>query len=109
MLKIKKNTRKNYYKNKESSYLKFWNVNNLCGWVKSQRLPLGNFKWVKETTEFNEDFIKSYNDDSDKGYFLEIYIQYPENLHNLPNNLPFLPKRMNIEKVQKLLDNLHNK
>ena len=108
-VKDKEKYKKNYYKNKESSYLKFWNVNNLCGWVKSQRLPLGNFKWVKETTEFNEDFIKSYNDDSDKEYFLEIYIQYPENLHNLPNNLPFLPKRMNIERVQKLLDNLHNK
>ena len=32
---------------------------------KSQKLPLGHFKWVEETYEFNEDFIKSYNDESD--------------------------------------------
>ena len=38
----------------------------------SQRLPLGGFKWVEETSQFNDDFIKSYNDDSDKGYFLKI-------------------------------------
>ena len=31
----------------------------------SQKLPLGHFKWVEETCEFNEDFIKSYNDESD--------------------------------------------
>ena len=38
----------------------------------SQRLPLGGFKWVEETSQFNDDFTKSYNDDSDKGYFLKV-------------------------------------
>ena len=42
--------------------------------------------------KFNEDFMKSYNDDSDDGYFLEVDVQYPENLHNLHNDLPFLPE-----------------
>ena len=37
----------------------------------SQKLPLGCFKWVEETSQFDEDFIKSYNEDIDKGYFLE--------------------------------------
>ena len=36
-------------------------------------------------------FIKSYNGESDKGYFLEVDVQYPENLHNLHNDLPLLP------------------
>ena len=65
----------------------------------SQKLSVNNFKWVKETSQFNEDFIKSYNDDSDEGYFLEVDFQYPEKLHNLHNDLTFLPERMRIEKV----------
>ena len=48
----------------------------------SHKLPLGNFKWVEETSEFNEDFIKSYNDENNEGYFLEIDVPYPENLYN---------------------------
>ena len=65
----------------------------------SQKLSVNNFKWVKETSQFNEDFIKSYNDDSDEGYFLEVDFQYPEKLHNLYNDLTFLPERMRLEKV----------
>ena len=33
--------------------------------------------------------MKSYNDDSAKGYFLEFDVQYPEGLLNLDNDLPF--------------------
>ena len=51
---------KNYDKNKESSYLKYLDVNNLYGWTMSQELPLGGFKWADETSQFNEDFRKSY-------------------------------------------------
>ena len=38
----------------------------------SQRSPLGGFKWVEETSQFNDDFMKSYNDDSDKGHFIKV-------------------------------------
>ena len=31
----------------------------------SQKSPLWGFKWVEETSQFNEDSIKSYNEDSD--------------------------------------------
>ena len=54
----------------------------------SQKLPLSN-----------EDFIKGYNDKSDVEYFLEVDVQYTENLHNLHNDLPFLPERMKIGKT----------
>ena len=64
-------------------------------------LPSGGFKWFKETCKFNEDFIKSYNNDRDEGYFLEVDVQYPEDLHKLHNDLPFLPERMKIEKSLK--------
>ena len=50
---------KDYDKNKESFYLKFWDVNDLYGWEMSQKLPVSNFKWIEDTSQFNEDFMKS--------------------------------------------------
>ena len=58
--------------------------------------------------KINEDFIKNYNDESDEGYFLEVYVQYLEKLHELHNDLPFLPEKMKIEKFEKLVANLHD-
>ena len=98
---------KYYDENKESSYFIDWNSNNLYGWTMSQKLPVKTFKWVKDVSKFNKSLIKSYNEESDKEYFIEVDVQYPENLHNLYNDLLFLPKRMKIEKVVKLLANLH--
>ena len=37
----------------------------------SQNLPVNNFEWLKDTSQFNEDFIKTYKEESDKGYFLK--------------------------------------
>ena len=54
-------------------------------------------------------FIKNYNNESDKGYFLEVNVQYLEKLHELHNDLPFLPERMEIEQVEKFVVNLHDK
>ena len=82
---------KNYDKNKESSYIQYLGVNNLYGWAMSQKLVVNNFKWIKDTSQFNEDFIKDYNEESDEGYFLEVDVQYLEKLHELHNDLPFLP------------------
>ena len=52
----------------------------------SQKLPVNGFKWVEETSQFNEDFIKTYNEEKDEGYFLEVDLQYLEKLHNIHNN-----------------------
>ena len=51
---------KNYNKNIESSYIQYLDANNLYGWAMSQKLPVNDFKWVKqeELSKFNEDFIK---------------------------------------------------
>ena len=100
---------KDYDKNKESSYLKYWDVNNLSGWAMSQKLPVNDFKYVEDISEFDGSFIKSYNEKSDEGHFFEIDIQHLESLHKLHDDLPFLPERIKIEKVKKLLTNLHNK
>ena len=87
---------KDYDENKESSYIKYRNVNNLYGQAMSQKLPVINFEWVAGTSQFNEDFIKNYNEESDEGYFLEVDVQYPEKLHELQNDLSFFPGRMKI-------------
>ena len=67
------------------------------------------FERIEDTSQFNEDFIKNYNEKSDEGYFLDVDVQYPEKLHELHNDLPFLPERMKIEKVEKLVTNFHDK
>ena len=54
-------------------------------------------------TQCYEDFIKSYREDSNIGYFLQVDVQYPEELHELHNDFPFLPERMKIEKIEKLV------
>ena len=82
---------KDYDKNKESSYLNYWDVNNLYGWVMSQKLPTFNIKQVEDTSHFIEDFIKNYDENSEEGYILEIDVQYPEKLFEVHNDLPFLP------------------
>ena len=60
---------KGYDKNKESSYLRYWDVNNLYGWAISQKFPVNNFEWIRGISQFSEDFIKNYNEESNEGYF----------------------------------------
>ena len=69
----------------------------------SQKLAVNNFEWIEDASKFNEDFIKSYNEESDEGYFLKVDVQYPEKLHELHKDLPFLSKRIKVVKVQSLL------
>ena len=75
----------------------------------SEKLPTNNFEWIEDASQFNEHFIKNYDEESDEGYFLEVDVQYPKILHELHNDLPFSPERMKIEKVEKPITNLHDK
>ena len=81
-----------YDTNTESTYLQYWDVNNLYGWAMSQKLPVNNFGWIQDTSQFNEDFIKHYSKESNDGYILEVDVQYLEILQELHNDLPFLPE-----------------
>ena len=75
-----------------------------------QKLPVGGFKWIKEDnlSKFNERFIKNCNENSDKGYILEVDVEYPKNLHMLHSDLPFLPEQMEINKCNKLTCTMQN-
>ena len=99
---------RNYNKYKEESFIQYLDANNLYGWAMSQKLPVSGFKW-KKMSKFTKEFIKNYNEDSDKGYILEVDVNYPENSHHLHSDLPFSPERMKIDKRKKLVCNLYNK
>ena len=81
----------------------YWDTNNMYGWAMSQKLPVDGFKWKKNTSKFNEKFIKKYDEDIDKGYMLEVDVEYPKRLHKLHDNLSFLCEKMKIEKYHKLV------
>ena len=98
----------NYDKNKESSYIQYLDAINLYGWAMSKKFPVNGFKWV-ENNEINEEFIKSYDENNKKGYILEVDIKCPKKLHDSHSDLPFLPKRIKIDKCKTLVCNLHNK
>ena len=59
----------------------------------SEKFVINDFKWVEDISEFNEDFRKSYNDESDEGYFLEVDVQYPKSLHNFHIDSHLLSKK----------------
>ena len=63
----------------------------------------------KNTSKFNENFIKNYDEDSNIGYILEADAEYPKRLQNLHNDLPFLRERMKIKKCHKLVCNWYDK
>ena len=100
---------KNYNKDKEESFLQYLADNNLYGWEMPQKLPVSGFKWEKNMLKFNEEFIKNYDEDSDKGYIVEVDVKYSKNLHDLHEDLPFLPERMKIGKCKKLVCNMYDK
>ena len=100
---------KNCGKNKESSYIQYSDENNLYGWEMSQKLPVNGFKLIKNVTEIDKKFIRNCDEDSNKGYILEVDIKYPRRLYDLHSDLPFLPKRMKIDNCKKLVCNLRNK
>ena len=68
--------------NKESSYPMSLDVNNLHGWAMSQKLSVNNFKW-KICLKSNENFIKTYDKNSDKGYILEVDVKNLKDLKTL--------------------------
>ena len=99
----------NYNKNEESSYIQYLDANTLYGWAMSQKLPVNNFKWVEDTSKINEEFTKNFNQNNKKGYILKVDVKYPKRLHDSHSDLPFLLRRMKIDKCKKLVCNLRNK
>ena len=88
--------RKEHYNEKEeSSYIMYFDANNLYGWAMSQKLPYGNFRWIPCPEYINLD---SYNENSAKGLILEVHLEYPEELHHFHNDYPYAPEKISVQK-----------
>ena len=101
---------KDYNKDEEESFLQYNDANNnLYGFAMSEPLLVDGFEWMEDLSKIDEDFIKTYDENSDKGYILEVDVEYTKNLNDLHSDLPFLPERMKIDKCKKLVYNLCDK
>ena len=89
--------------------MQYLDTRNLYGWAISQKLSVNGFKWEENMQTFNKDFIKSYDEDNDKGYIFEVDIENPKSLYNFHGDLPFLADRVKINKCNKLVCNLYDK
>ena len=95
---------------KPSKYLMYLDANNLYGWAMSQKLPVHSFKWMsnKEIENiFNNQIVQVWKKTP---CILEVDLEYPEELHDLHNDYPLCPERVECDKgVKKLIPNLRNK
>ena len=80
-----------------NNYIMYLDANNLYGWAMSQCLPVSNFKWVKDL-DYLEKIIYDHPKDSDKGYMLEVDLEYPEELHDMHNSYPLAPESLVVQK-----------
>ena len=73
----------------------------------SQKLPVNGFKWVEDFSGFDEGLIRSYNEISKEGYFLEVDIEYTKKKDELNNDLLFLLEKREYSK--RLVANLQDR
>ena len=66
-------------------------MNNLYGWTMCEYLPYGEFKWLKNVDKFD---VNSISEKSEIGYFLEVDLEYPDELHELHNDYPLTPEKL---------------
>ena len=100
---------KDYDRKKKSSYIQYLDANNLNGKAMTEKLPVRGFRWMDDISKIDEDFVKVYNKNDNKGYILDVDVDYPNKLQNLHSDLPFLPERMVINNTKKLVCNLNDK
>ena len=97
-----------YDPSKPSSYLMYYDVNNLYGWAMSEPMPYGEFKWVEDVENFD---VNAIAPNSTTGYILEVDLAYENQLHDRHSDLPFCPSRDKPpgSRQNKLLATVHNK
>ena len=100
---------KDYDMKKKSSYIQYLDANNLYGKAMTEKLPVRGFRWMGDISKIDEGFVKDYNKNDNKGYILDVDVDYPSKLQNLHSDLPFLPERMVINNTKKLVYNLNDK
>ena len=82
-----------YDPKKPSTFITYLGMNNLYGWAMSEYLPYGRFMWLKNVDGFA---VNSISEESPIGYFLEVDLKYPDELHQLHNDYPLAPEKLAI-------------
>ena len=70
---------------KESKFISYLDGNNFYGWAMSTPLPTSAFVWMSD------------DDWKHVSCFLEVDLEYPEQLHNIHNDYPLAPERVKLE------------
>ena len=86
---------KRYSSNKINNIIMYWDANNLYGWAMIQPLPVSDFNFLTKT-EVNEFNLNSVSENSEIGYILECDLKYPEELHDLHNDYPLCPEKIEV-------------
>ena len=65
-----------YDASQPSTYLMYFDVNNLYGWAMSQAMPRGGFRWLDEAevSKMNANSLPA--DDEPEGYLLEVDLEF---------------------------------
>ena len=85
----------------KSKFISYLDANNLYGWTMSKQLVTSGFKWMTDNELDDWKHLSCC--------FLEVDLEYPEDLHDLHNDYPLAPERIKIKNVEKLIPNLNNK
>ena len=80
-----------YDPNKPSTFITYFDKNNLYGWSMSEYLPYGEFEWLKNADKLD---IMSINGKSDVGHILDVDLKYPDELHELHNDYSLAPEKL---------------
>ena len=85
---------------KDSKFISYSDSTNLYGWEMSKQLPTSGFEWMTDD---------KHDDWKHLSCFLEVDLEYPEDLHDLHNDYYLAPERVKIGYIEKLIPNLNNK
>ena len=88
---------KEYNEKAPSKYIMYLDANNLYGWAMSQYLPTGNFKWMTDK-EISKIDLEKCKADGKKALILEVDLEYPQELHDIHNDYPVAPEKVNVSK-----------
>ena len=88
---------KEYNPNQPTKYITYLDANNLYGWAMSKPLPTHGFRWMTD---------QELTDWENLPCILEVDLEYPEHVHDLHNDYSLAPKRIVVDKVEKLVPRL---
>ena len=84
---------KNCDPKKEKKFIMYRDEKNLYGWGLNQYISYCKFQWLKNVDQFDKN---SVSENSSVGYIPEDDLEYPDELHYLPNDYSLAPEELAI-------------